>query len=142
MIPIEEYNEKGKGTHQLHDGSGKVMYDSGLDVDGTDIRAGCGDDVETGEVKGDKETLSPQRNESSVGLHRTREDGSDASSYKRSRSDSNRPLAYAGTLSCSRGGDDSTQSGDTLIRYLIRGYRSRARSNLAMAILRHQVGTR
>ncbi|KAE9034411.1 hypothetical protein PR001_g9748 [Phytophthora rubi] len=124
-MPIEEYNEKCKGTHQFHDGSGKVtavMDDSGLDVDGTDIPAGCGVDVETGEVKGDKEALSPERNESSVGSHRTREDGSDASSYKRSRSDSNRPIAYAGTLSCSRRGDDSTPSGDTLIRCLIRGY--------------------
>nr|KAE8918140.1 hypothetical protein PF009_g31543 [Phytophthora fragariae] len=55
---------------------------------------------------------SSGRNEPSVGTRRPREDDSDASSSKRSRSGSDRPLADAGALSTPRGGgdDDSTPS--------------------------------
>ncbi|KAE8954595.1 hypothetical protein PR002_g32040 [Phytophthora rubi] len=55
---------------------------------------------------------SSGRNEASVGTRRPREDDSDASSSKRSRSGSDRPLADAGALSTPRGGgdDDSTPS--------------------------------
>ncbi|KAE8898266.1 hypothetical protein PF005_g26523 [Phytophthora fragariae] len=58
-----------------------------------DIDVGSDVDMEEGE-------------ESSVGTRRPREDDSDASSSKRSRSGSDRPLADAGALSTPRGGDD------------------------------------
>ncbi|KAE8976529.1 hypothetical protein PR001_g25388 [Phytophthora rubi] len=60
--------------------------------------------VEEGEEA--KESSSSGRSESSVGTRRPREDDSDASSSKRSRSGSDRPLADAGALSTPRGGDD------------------------------------
>ncbi|KAE8899792.1 hypothetical protein PF003_g15869 [Phytophthora fragariae] len=47
----------------------------------------------------DKETSNSERKESSVGKRRPHEDDSDASSSKRSRSGSDRPLADAGLLS-------------------------------------------
>ncbi|KAE8901124.1 hypothetical protein PF003_g15049 [Phytophthora fragariae] len=53
-----------------------------------------------------KESSSSGREGSSVGTRRPREDDSDASSSKRSRSGSDRPLADAGALSTPRGGDD------------------------------------
>ncbi|GMF47723.1 unnamed protein product [Phytophthora fragariaefolia] len=66
-----------------------------------------GSDVDAEEDEGDKETLSPRRNESSVGSCRPREDNSGASSSKRSRSGSDRPLADAGSLSSLRGEGDA-----------------------------------
>ncbi|KAE8962886.1 hypothetical protein PR002_g29468 [Phytophthora rubi] len=64
--------------------------------------------MEEGEEE--RDSSSSGRNEASVGTRRPREDDSDASSSKRSRSD--RPLADAGPLSTPRGGgdDDSTPS--------------------------------
>ncbi|KAE9339753.1 hypothetical protein PR003_g10854 [Phytophthora rubi] len=61
-------------------------------------------DIEEGEEG--KESLSSGRDETSVGTRRPREDDSDASSSKRSRSGSDRPLADAGALSTPRDGDD------------------------------------
>ncbi|KAE8985092.1 hypothetical protein PF011_g20520 [Phytophthora fragariae] len=60
--------------------------------------------MEEGEEE--RESSPSGRNESSVGTRRPREDDSDASSSKRSRSGSNRPLADAGPLSTPLGGDD------------------------------------
>ncbi|KAE9265728.1 hypothetical protein PR003_g32365, partial [Phytophthora rubi] len=67
-------------------------------------------DMEEGEEE--PGSSSSGRNEPSVGTRRPREDDSDASSSKRSRSGSDRPLADAGALSTPRGGgdDDSTPS--------------------------------
>ncbi|KAE8893795.1 hypothetical protein PF005_g28334 [Phytophthora fragariae] len=69
-----------------------------------DIDVGSDVDMEEGEEA--KESLSSGREESSVGTRRPHEDDSDASSSKRSRSGSDRPLADAGALSTPRGGDD------------------------------------
>ncbi|KAE9318275.1 hypothetical protein PF008_g18538 [Phytophthora fragariae] len=60
--------------------------------------------MEKGEEE--RESSSSGRDEASVGSRRPREDDSDASSSKRSRSGSDRPLADAGPLSSPRGGDD------------------------------------
>ncbi|KAE9301777.1 hypothetical protein PF008_g22655 [Phytophthora fragariae] len=60
--------------------------------------------MEEGEEE--KESSLSGRNESSVGTRRPREDDSDASRSKRSRSSSNLPLTDAGALSTRWGGDD------------------------------------
>ncbi|GMF27741.1 unnamed protein product [Phytophthora fragariaefolia] len=65
-------------------------------------------DVEDGEE--DEETTSSKRNDPSVGSRPPRGDDSDASSSKRSHSDSDRPLADAGPLSRLRSEGDSTPS--------------------------------
>ncbi|GMF64106.1 unnamed protein product [Phytophthora fragariaefolia] len=70
---------------------------------------GSDDDMEDGEA--DEEIWSSRRDDPSVGPRRPREDDSDASSSKRSRSGSDRPLADAGPLSSPRSGGDSTLSG-------------------------------
>ncbi|GMF61033.1 unnamed protein product [Phytophthora fragariaefolia] len=64
---------------------------------------------ETGEEE-DEGTSSSTRVDPSVGSRPPREDDSDASSSKRSRSGSDRPLADAGPLSSPRSGGDSTSS--------------------------------
>ncbi|KAE8973089.1 hypothetical protein PR002_g26305 [Phytophthora rubi] len=65
---------------------------------------GVGSDVDMEEGEEAKESSSSRREESSVGTRRPREDDSDVSSSKRSRSGSDRPLADAGD------DDDSTPS--------------------------------
>ncbi|KAE9100211.1 hypothetical protein PF010_g14894 [Phytophthora fragariae] len=69
-------------------------------------------DVDMEEGEEEKESSSSGRDEAIVGTRRPREDDSDASISKRSRSGSDRPLADAGALSTPRGGDndDSTPS--------------------------------
>ncbi|KAE8887065.1 hypothetical protein PF005_g24426 [Phytophthora fragariae] len=64
---------------------------------------GVGSDVDMEEGEEAKESSSSRREELSVGTRRPREDDSDVSSSKRSRSSSDRPLADAGD-------DDSTPS--------------------------------
>ncbi|GMF52343.1 unnamed protein product [Phytophthora fragariaefolia] len=66
--------------------------------------------MEDGEEE-DEGTSSSTRVESSVGSRRPREDDPHASSSKRSRSGSDRPLTYAGSLSSPRSGGDFTSSG-------------------------------
>uniref|UniRef100_H3H634 Uncharacterized protein n=1 Tax=Phytophthora ramorum TaxID=164328 RepID=H3H634_PHYRM len=61
-------------------------------------------------IPGDKDTLSPGHTDPNVGLLRSREDDSNASSSKRSRSGSGTPLAAAGALTTPRDGDDSAPS--------------------------------
>ncbi|KAE9272892.1 hypothetical protein PR003_g30065, partial [Phytophthora rubi] len=63
----------------------------------------------------EKETSVSGRNESSVGTRRPREDDSDASGSKRSRSGSDRPLADAEPLSSPRGGDDDDSTPHTAV---------------------------
>ncbi|GMF63389.1 unnamed protein product [Phytophthora fragariaefolia] len=65
--------------------------------------------MEDGEEE-DEVPSSSTRVDPSVGSRRPREDDSDASSPKRSRSGSDRPLADAGPLSSPRSGGDSTPS--------------------------------
>ncbi|GMF55393.1 unnamed protein product [Phytophthora fragariaefolia] len=62
-------------------------------------------------VRKDEETSSSRRDDPGVGSRRPREDDSDTSSSKRSRSGSDRPLTDAGPLSSTRSGGDSTPSG-------------------------------
>ncbi|GMF46639.1 unnamed protein product [Phytophthora fragariaefolia] len=73
---------------------------------------GSGADMEDG--KEDEEASSSRRDDPSVGSRRHREDDSDASSPKRSRSD--RPLADAGPLSSPRSEGDPTSSGTVVSR--------------------------
>ncbi|GMF47896.1 unnamed protein product [Phytophthora fragariaefolia] len=80
----------------------EALFDVGSDADMDD------------EEEEDEGTSSSTRVDPSVGSRRPREDDSDASSSKRSRSGSNRPLADAGPLSSPRSGGDSTSS-DTAV---------------------------
>ncbi|GMF24871.1 unnamed protein product [Phytophthora fragariaefolia] len=72
-------------------------------------------DMEDGEEE-DEGTSSSTRVDPSVGSCRPREDDPDASSSKRARSGSDRPLADAGPLSSPRSGGDSTSSGTVVPR--------------------------
>ncbi|GMF53810.1 unnamed protein product [Phytophthora fragariaefolia] len=74
----------------------EALFDVGSDADMED---------EQEEHEG---TSSSTRVNPSMGSRRPREDDSDASSSKRSRCGSDRPLADAGSLSSPRCGDDST----------------------------------
>ncbi|GMF46720.1 unnamed protein product [Phytophthora fragariaefolia] len=76
----------------------EALFDVGSDAD-----------MKDGE-QDDEGTSSSTRVDPSVGSRRPREDDSDASSSKRSRSGSDRPLADAGSLSIPRSGGDSTSS--------------------------------
>ncbi|KAE8993884.1 hypothetical protein PR002_g20106 [Phytophthora rubi] len=69
--------------------------------------------MEEGEEE--RDSSSSGRNEASVGTRRPREDDSDASSSKRSRSGSDRPLTDAGALSTPRGGDDDDSTPSTTV---------------------------
>ncbi|GMF51985.1 unnamed protein product [Phytophthora fragariaefolia] len=80
----------------------EALFDVGSDAD-----------MEDGEEE-DEGTSSLTRVDPSVGSRRPRKDDSDASSSKRSRSGSDRPLADAGPLSSPRSGGDSTSS-DTVV---------------------------
>ncbi|GMF34402.1 unnamed protein product [Phytophthora fragariaefolia] len=63
-----------------------------------------GSDVDMADGEEDEEISSSRRDDLSVGSRHPREDDSDASSSKRSRSGSDRPLADAGPLSSPRNG--------------------------------------
>ncbi|KAE8964433.1 hypothetical protein PR003_g23074 [Phytophthora rubi] len=80
----------------------KPIYARDLLFEGIDV----GSDVDMEEGEEEKETSSSGREGSSVGTRRPREGDSDASSSKRSRSSSDRPLADAGALSTPRDGYD------------------------------------
>ncbi|GMF61172.1 unnamed protein product [Phytophthora fragariaefolia] len=75
----------------------------------------CDADIE-GVEEEDEGTSPSTRVDPSVGSRRPREDDSDASSPKRSRSGSDRPLADAGPLSSPRSGGDSTSSNTVVSR--------------------------
>ncbi|GMF47085.1 unnamed protein product [Phytophthora fragariaefolia] len=64
----------------------------------------------------DEGTSSSTRVDPSVGSRRPHEDDSNASSSKRSRRGSDRPLADAGPLSSPRSGGDSTSSNTVVSR--------------------------
>ncbi|GMF48976.1 unnamed protein product [Phytophthora fragariaefolia] len=82
----------------------EALFDVGSDAD-----------MEDGEEEYEG-TSSSTRADPSVGSRRPREDASDASSSKRLRSGSDRPLADAGPLSSPRSGGDSTSSGTVVSR--------------------------
>ncbi|GMF63375.1 unnamed protein product [Phytophthora fragariaefolia] len=82
----------------------EALFDVGSDAD-----------MEDGEEE-DEVPSSSTRVDPSVGSRRPREDDSDASSSKRSRNGSDRPLADAGPLSCPRSGGDPTSSGTVVPR--------------------------
>ncbi|GMF94990.1 unnamed protein product [Phytophthora fragariaefolia] len=71
--------------------------------------------MEDGEEE-DEVPSSSTRVDPSVGSRRPREDDSDASGSKRSRSGSDRPLADAGLSSSPRSGGDSTSSNTVVSR--------------------------
>ncbi|GMF57427.1 unnamed protein product [Phytophthora fragariaefolia] len=75
-----------------------------------------GSDADMEDAEEDEEASSSTRVDPSVGSRRPREDDSDASSSKRSRSDSDRPLADARPLFSPRSGGDSTSSGTVVSR--------------------------
>ncbi|GMF63513.1 unnamed protein product [Phytophthora fragariaefolia] len=77
----------------------EALFDVGSDAD-------MEDEEEEDEVPSSSTRVGP-----SVGSRRPREDYSDASSSKRSRSGSDGPLADSGPLSTPRSGGDSTSSG-------------------------------
>ncbi|KAE8898592.1 hypothetical protein PF006_g32349 [Phytophthora fragariae] len=95
-ISVGEYHERARNKPTY---ANETLFDGMEDLD-----------MEKGEEEQD--SSSSGRNEASVGTCRPREDDSDASSSKRSRSGSDRQLADAGALSTPRGGgdDDSTPS--------------------------------
>ncbi|GMF48901.1 unnamed protein product [Phytophthora fragariaefolia] len=76
----------------------EALFDVGSDAD-----------MEDGEE--DEEASSSSRDDPTVGSRRPREDDSDASISKRSRSGSDRPLADAGPLSSPRSEGDFAPSG-------------------------------
>ncbi|KAE8958109.1 hypothetical protein PF005_g31635 [Phytophthora fragariae] len=84
---------------EYHKTRGKVTYANETLFDGME-------DLDMEEGEEERDSSSSGRNEASVGTRRPREDDSDASSTKRSRSGSDRPLADAGALSTPLGGDD------------------------------------
>ncbi|KAE8912964.1 hypothetical protein PF001_g26194 [Phytophthora fragariae] len=82
---------------EYHKTRGKVTYANETLFDGME-------DLDMEEGEEEQDSSSSGRNEASVGTRRPCEDDSDASSSKRSRSGSDRPLADAGALSTPRGG--------------------------------------
>ncbi|GMF69421.1 unnamed protein product [Phytophthora fragariaefolia] len=92
--------KKTRGNMVLARDEVEALFDVGSDAD-----------MEDGE--GEVEVPSSSTR---VGSHRPREDNSDDSSSKRSRSGSDRPLADAGPLSSPRSGGDSTSSNTVVSR--------------------------
>ncbi|GMG15241.1 unnamed protein product [Phytophthora fragariaefolia] len=97
-MSLGEY-KKARGNTVFARDELEALFDVGSDAD-----------MEDGEEE-DEGTSSSTRVYPSVGSRRPREDDSDASSAKRSRSGRDRPLADAVPLSSPRRGDDSTPSG-------------------------------
>ncbi|GMF26199.1 unnamed protein product [Phytophthora fragariaefolia] len=102
-MSLGEY-KKTRGNASFARDELEALFDVGSDAD-----------MEDGEEE-DEGTSCSRRDDPSVGSRRPREDESDASSSKRSRSGSDRPLADAGTLSSPRSGGDSTSSGTIVSR--------------------------
>ncbi|GMF14888.1 unnamed protein product [Phytophthora fragariaefolia] len=92
-----EYN-KSRGNTVFARDELEALFDVGSDAD-----------MEDGEEDG--ETSSSRRDDPSVRSRRPREDDTNASRSKHSRSGSDRPLADAGPLSSPRSGGASTPSG-------------------------------
>ncbi|GMF36229.1 unnamed protein product [Phytophthora fragariaefolia] len=102
-MPLGEY-KKARGNTVYACDELEALFDAGSDAD-----------MEDGGEE-DEGTSSSTRVDPSVGSRRPGEDVSDASSSKRSRSGSDRPLADAGPLASPRSGGDSTSSGTVVSR--------------------------
>ncbi|GMF54546.1 unnamed protein product [Phytophthora fragariaefolia] len=102
-MSLEDY-KKARGNMVLARDELEALFDVGSDAD-----------MEDGEEE-DEGTSSLTRVDLSVGSRRPREVDSDASSSKRSRSGSDRPLADAGPLSSPRSGGGSTSSNTVVSR--------------------------
>ncbi|GMF69298.1 unnamed protein product [Phytophthora fragariaefolia] len=96
--------KKARGNMVLARDELEALFDVGSDAN-----------MEDGEEE-DEGTSSSTHVDPSVGSRRPREDDSDASSSKRSRSGSDRPLADAGPLSSPRSGGDTTSSNTVVSR--------------------------
>uniref|UniRef100_H3GHG0 Uncharacterized protein n=1 Tax=Phytophthora ramorum TaxID=164328 RepID=H3GHG0_PHYRM len=113
-LSVAGYHSRWHKKHAIRNKTGKIIaVETGVGIyspGGEGVPLDYGSEVEEGELEGDKDTLSPGHTDPNVGLRRPREDDSNASSSKRSRSGSGTPLAAAGALTTPRDGDDSTPS--------------------------------
>uniref|UniRef100_H3GWE8 Uncharacterized protein n=1 Tax=Phytophthora ramorum TaxID=164328 RepID=H3GWE8_PHYRM len=113
-LSVAGYHSRWHEKHAIRNKTGKIIaVETGVDIyspGGEGVPLDYGSEVEEGALEGDKDTLSPGHTDSNVGLRRPREDVSNASGSKRSRSGSGTPLAAAGALTTPRDGDDSTPS--------------------------------
>ncbi|GMF37360.1 unnamed protein product [Phytophthora fragariaefolia] len=94
----------------------KARGNTGFARDGLEALFDVGSDADMEDGEEDEEVSSTRRDDPSVGSSRPREDDSDASSSKRSRRGSDRPLADAGLLSSLRSGGDSTSTNTIVSR--------------------------
>uniref|UniRef100_H3H3Q0 Uncharacterized protein n=1 Tax=Phytophthora ramorum TaxID=164328 RepID=H3H3Q0_PHYRM len=113
-LSVAGYHSRWHEKHAIRNKTGKIIaVDTGVGIyspGGEGVPLDYGSEVEEGELEGDKDILSPGHTDPNVDLRRPREDDSNASSSKRSRSGSGTPLAAAGALTTPRDGDDSTPS--------------------------------
>uniref|UniRef100_H3H4F9 Uncharacterized protein n=1 Tax=Phytophthora ramorum TaxID=164328 RepID=H3H4F9_PHYRM len=113
-LSVAGYYSRWHEKHAIRNKTGKIIaVETGVGIyspGGEGVPLDYGSEVEEGELEGDKDTLSPGHTDPNVGLRRPREDGSNASGPKHSRSGSGTPLAAAGALTTPRDGDDSTPS--------------------------------
>uniref|UniRef100_H3H9A9 Uncharacterized protein n=1 Tax=Phytophthora ramorum TaxID=164328 RepID=H3H9A9_PHYRM len=113
-LSVAGYHSRWHEKHAIRNKTGKIIaVETGVGIyspGGEGVPLDYGSEVEEGELEGDKDTLSPGHTDPNVGLRRPREDDSNASGSKRSRSGSGTPLAAAGALTTPRDGDDSTPS--------------------------------
>ncbi|KAE9313572.1 hypothetical protein PF008_g19704 [Phytophthora fragariae] len=107
-VTISNSPKRTISVGEYHKTRGKVTYANETLFDGME-------DLDMEEGEEERDTSSLGRNEASVGTRRPREDDSDASSSKRSRSGSARPLADAGGLATPRGGDDDDSTPSTTV---------------------------
>uniref|UniRef100_H3GUB9 Uncharacterized protein n=1 Tax=Phytophthora ramorum TaxID=164328 RepID=H3GUB9_PHYRM len=113
-LSVAGYHSRWHEKHAIRNKTGKIIaVETGVGIyspGGEGVPLDYGSEVEEGELEGDKDILSPGHTDLNVGLRRPREDDSNASSSKRSRSGSGTPLAAAGALTTPRDGDDSAPS--------------------------------
>uniref|UniRef100_H3H055 Uncharacterized protein n=1 Tax=Phytophthora ramorum TaxID=164328 RepID=H3H055_PHYRM len=113
-LSVAGYHSRWHEKHAIRNKTGKIIaVETGVGIyspGGEGVPLDYGSEVEEGELEGDKDTLSPGHTDPNVGLRRPREDDSNASGSKRSRSGSGTPLAAAGALTTPRDGDDSAPS--------------------------------
>uniref|UniRef100_H3H4Y6 Uncharacterized protein n=1 Tax=Phytophthora ramorum TaxID=164328 RepID=H3H4Y6_PHYRM len=113
-LSVAGYHSRWHEKHAIRNKTGKIIaVETGVAIyspGGEGVPLDYGSEVEEGELEGDKDILSPGHTDPNVGLRRPREDDSNASGSKRSRSGSGTPLAAAGALTTPRDGDDSAPS--------------------------------
>uniref|UniRef100_H3H8R2 Uncharacterized protein n=1 Tax=Phytophthora ramorum TaxID=164328 RepID=H3H8R2_PHYRM len=113
-LSVAGYHSRWHEKHAIRNKTGKIIaVETGVGIyspGGEGVPLDYGSEVEEGELEGDKDTLSPGHTDPNVGLRRPREDDSNASGSKRSRSGTGTPLAAAGALTTPRDGDDSAPS--------------------------------